>query len=291
MAFVPEILYALPPECIWIPLGLLAFGAQVFFYRSIGPAGLVAYVPIAYIGGNLQLVKIVDFSIFPDPLALGTVLFTSTWLATDILTERHGRAWAFRAIFAGVFGHLLFVLLMLATLSFRPLGWSGGEVDPYYAFALEGQKLLENLFTPQWIFLIAGLTAFTLSQALDITIFDWLRRKFASKHLWLRNNLSTMVSTLVDNTVFSLLAWIVLASEPLPLNTVVTTFIFGTWALRLFTALADTPFLYLALYTRGPHQAETPMANGPAGTPVAAPVIGTAASVPASETPAENPPT
>ncbi len=67
-----------------------------------------------------------------------------------------------------------------------------------------------------------------------------------SKYLWLRNNLSTLLSSLIDNTIFSLLAWIILNPEPETLYKVLMIYILGTYFLRIFLALIDTPFMYLA---------------------------------------------
>ena len=53
---------------------------------------------------------------------------------------------------------------------------------------------------------------------------------------------------MVDNTVFSIFAWIILNPNPLSFNNVIFTFILGTYVLRIFIAIFDTPFIYLAKY-------------------------------------------
>ena len=63
-----------------------------------------------------------------------------------------------------------------------------------------------------------------------------------------RNNLSTILSSLIDNTTFSLLAWIILNPNPQTLYNVIMIYIFGTFFLRVFIALFDTPFIYLSKY-------------------------------------------
>ena len=68
--------------------------------------------------------------------------------------------------------------------------------------------------------------------------------------MWLRNNASTAISALIDNTIFSVLAWIVFAADPLPWSTVIFTFILGTYWLRLIVAAMDTPIIYLSRYVR-----------------------------------------
>ena len=57
-----------------------------------------------------------------------------------------------------------------------------------------------------------------------------------------------MTSALLDNTIFSLFAWIIFNPDPLDFNTVLFTFILGTYILRIIIAILDTPFIYLAKY-------------------------------------------
>ena len=66
--------------------------------------------------------------------------------------------------------------------------------------------------------------------------------------VWLRNNLSTITSSLVDNTVFSIFAWILLNPEPVSMYNVIMIYILGTYLLRIFIALLDTPFIYIAKF-------------------------------------------
>jgi uncharacterized integral membrane protein (TIGR00697 family) len=94
----------------------------------------------------------------------------------------------------------------------------------------------------------ASLVAYMLSQFHDVWAFHWWRERFAGRHLWLRNNASTMVSQLIDSTVFVGLAFAPLPilgtipgfeTWPLVLSVWVTTYV-----IKLFVAVVDTPFLY-----------------------------------------------
>jgi len=57
-----------------------------------------------------------------------------------------------------------------------------------------------------------------------------------------------MTSSLLDNTIFSVFAWIIFNPNPLDVNTVIFTYILGTYFLRITIAIFDTPFIYLAKY-------------------------------------------
>ena len=97
-------------------------------------------------------------------------------------------------------------------------------------------------------FFVASMIAYLISQYFDVWIYGLIKKISANKNLWLRNNLSTFLSSLIDNTVFSLLAWIVLNPNPEKLYNVIMIYIFGTYLMRVFIALIDTPFLYFAKF-------------------------------------------
>ena len=93
----------------------------LFFLKFFGEAGMYVYTVLAVIGGNIQVLKIVEFPFFSNPIALGTVLFATTFLATDILAEYYGTRYARKNILIGFAGFLLMTLIMLFTLGFTPL--------------------------------------------------------------------------------------------------------------------------------------------------------------------------
>ena len=90
------------------------------------------------------------------------------------------------------------------------------------------------------------MIAYLSSQYFDVWLFSFLKKIFRDKYLWLRNNISTFSSSLIDNIIFSILAWIVFNPNPLDFYTVFFTYILGTYFLRILVAIFDTPFIYLA---------------------------------------------
>lgn len=235
-----------PPEFVWLLLLIVCFSAVLILSRLFGEAGLVAYVVVALLGANIQVLKQVQFSVYDDPVALGTILFASTYLATDILTEHYGRAAARRAVLIGFACFALWTVLMVLTLGFAPL--TPEQAGEGLAWALPMNGAMTELFTPVTAFFVAGMLAYLTSQYHDIWLYSLLRRLTGGRHLWLRNNASTWISALIDNTIFSVLAWVVFAPEPLDFTTLVFTFILGTYLLRIVVAFVDTPFVYLARY-------------------------------------------
>lgn len=247
------LLNAGPPELVWLLLLVVCFSAVVALYRLFGAAGLYVWVAVAIIGANVQVLKPVQFAVFPDPVALGTVLFASIFLATDLLAELSGPAAARRGILLGFAAYLLWTVLMVLTLGFRPLDEAAAGEG--LAWALAVHPAMTTLFLPAPAFLVAGMAAYLVSQFHDVWLYALLRRLTGGRRLWLRNTASTSISALIDTTVFSVLAWVVFAAEPLGWETLVVTYILGTYALRLVVAVLDTPFIYLARAWGGPQPA------------------------------------
>ncbi len=237
-------LQGLPPELLWVMMLVVCFGSVLLLHRLFAEAGLYAYVVAAILGANVQVLKAVQFSVYPEPVALGTVTFASTFLATDILAERYGPKPARTAVLLGFSGYLVFTVAMVLTMGFAPL--DAEQAGDHMAWAVANHEHIVALFTPAPALFAAGMIAYLASQLHDVWLFDLLKRAFRGRSLWLRNNLSTAVSALIDNTLFSVLAWIVFAAEPLPVRTVIVTYILGTYWLRLLIAALDTPAIYLA---------------------------------------------
>ena len=231
-----KILNSLNTEFLWIFMLFFCFGSILIFLRLFGYVGIFIYSSLAVIAGNIQVLKTVDFFYSPEPVALGTILFASTFLCTDILSEYYGKEKARMNILIGFSAFLLMTLLMVITIGFKP---SDGDWI---------QDSLSNVFTPMTRFFIASMIAYLISQYFDVWFFNYLKNITSNKFLWFRNNLSTIFSSLIDNSIFSIFAWIILNPDPESFYNVVMIYIFGTYLLRIVIALLDTPFIYIAKF-------------------------------------------
>ena len=238
-------------EVVWFIMLILCFVSILFFLKLFGYVGLYVYSAIAIIAANIQVLKQANFNFFssinekiipfyePSPIALGTILFASTFLCTDILSEYYGKEKARKNVLIGFCSFFLMTILMLVTIGIQP------AEDEWVSMV---QESLAILFTPMTSIFVASMIAYLISQYFDIWFFSYLKTVSSNKLLWLRNNVSTAVSSLIDNTIFSIFAWIILNPNPFPLSDVIMTFILGVYLLRVFIALLDTPFIYLAKY-------------------------------------------
>lgn len=217
-------------ELLWASMLLVNFLAILISYRIWGKMGLYIWIPIAAIVANIQVTKTVE--LFGFTATLGNIVYAGSFLVTDILSENHGREEARRAVGIGFFSLIIMTLLMNFALLFRP-----GSSD----FAHES---LVTLFAPMPRIVVASLFAYGLSQMHDIWSYNlWKRLWPAKKYIWVRNNLSTMVSQLIDSVVFTLIAFYGIFPGGVLLEIMITTYIF-----KWIVAVLDTPFLYLASF-------------------------------------------
>ena len=84
-------LNTLNTSLLWLVMLIFCFSSILLFLKIFGYVGLYVYSSIAVIAGNIQVLKTVDFFYSHEPVALGTLLFASTFLCTDILSEHYGK--------------------------------------------------------------------------------------------------------------------------------------------------------------------------------------------------------
>jgi len=217
-------------ELLWFAMLLANFFFILLFYRLFGKTGLFIWIPIAAIVANIQVLKIVD--LFGINATLGNIVYASSFLVTDILSENYGKKSAAKAVLVGFLSLIASMLLFQAALWFTPSAedWA--------------QESLMNLFGFMPRIVLASLLAFGISQLHDVWAYNFWKKKWpANRFIWLRNNASTMVSQLIDSVVFTLVAF----AGQLPVNVLVQIFI-STYVLKWIVAALDTPFIYLAVW-------------------------------------------
>lgn len=211
----------------------VTFFLVILSYRIFGKAGLFLWTILATIAQNIEVLIVVNA--FGVEMTLGNILFASTFLVTDILSENHGKKEAQRAVYLGIATALFFILISQSWLLYTP-----SESD----FA---SPAIRTIFsnTPRLMF--ASLATYAVCQLFDVWLYhkwwDFTERKFQDKKrfLWLRNNGSTLVSQLINTVLFNLLAFAGLYST----GTLISIIVSG-YVIFIITSLVDTPFIYLA---------------------------------------------
>ncbi|MBU1975816.1 MAG: queuosine precursor transporter [Nanoarchaeota archaeon] len=192
---------------------------------------LLAIFVAALLLGNLLGSKITI--IFGVVTSVGIFAYPLTFLCTDIIEEVRGREITKIFIKAG------FVALILSIF----LTWVGLIMPP--ASFYTNNEAYASVFKSSIRIMIASLFAFVIAQYHDIFAFNFWKQKTKGRFLWLRNNLSTIVSQFIDTTIFMFIAFFLMTPE----FTVARIFsmIIPYWILKVGFAFVDTPFVYLGV--------------------------------------------
>lgn len=203
-------------------------------YRFFGKTGLYAWIAFATVIANIQVTKTIELSIFTVGIimTLGNTIYTTISMSTDLLNEKYGPQEAKRAVWFGFFTLIATTIMMQMVLKFTPQ-----ETD----FA---QESLQTIFGLMPRLAAGSLLAYLTSQFLDVKVYGYLRKRFGAKNqFWIRTNVSTGISQLIDSIVFCTVAFVGtgLYTWQEWLQIVFTTYIF-----KFIISVVATPVLYWA---------------------------------------------
>lgn len=107
------------------------------------------------------------------------------------------------------------------------------------------EELLGRIFLTTQAAVLASMVAYLIAQLVDVRLFHFWKRITNGRHLWLRNNGSTLVSQLVDTTAVVLITfWASIWSGEMSLS-MAFTFVLTGYSFKLFIGLVDTVPFYL----------------------------------------------
>ncbi|MEM6258872.1 MAG: queuosine precursor transporter [Planctomycetota bacterium] len=169
-------------------------------------------------------------------VAVGVLPYPMTFLCTDLISEFYGRRRANFVVWVGLILNLWVIFIL----------WIGGVLpgSPSPEF-FEIRKLAFGAVT-------ASMIAYLAAQFVDVHLFHFWKRLTKGKHLWLRNNGSTIVSQAVDTVAVILITYRVggldfMIDERTNVPNLLTTLILTGYVFKLSVALLDTPIIYLAV--------------------------------------------
>ena len=212
-------------ELLCIVTLVISFSLVILSYKFMGKTGLFLWIAIATIVSNIQTVKIIN--VFGIESSLGTILYGSTFLATDILNLKYGKKEAKKTILIGFLTMVVMTIFMSLCLKYIP---SNND------FA---QESLLTIFTINIRITIASLIAFVISQFIDTILFQKLHKKY--NKLWLSNNVSTMVCQIIDTIIFCMITYYGLIDIQVIFQIMISMYTF-----KFIIALCDTPYIYIA---------------------------------------------
>ena len=216
-------------ELIFIFTVLIYLGSVLVLYHFYGKNGLFIFAVFGTLLGNIAVCKCVD--IFGFSTTAGNVLYASTFLVTDILSEKYGKKDAARAV---AYSFSIMVLWLIGT---QMIALFEPNANDYINDSLEVVFSLVPRVT------IGSLVGFLVSQNLDVFLYHLIWKKTGNdrKMLWLRNNGSTLISQAVDTVIFTTIAFLNVYPTNVFISILVTTYVF-----KALVALLDTPFMYWA---------------------------------------------
>ena len=184
------------------------------------------------------------FEIYSITLTTGIITYPLTFLMTDIVCEVFGKKKASLMVLLGFFASILsLIFINLAVILPGSEVWVNNSLG--YNSIEEMQNAYESVFTLPGFLITASMLAYLVAQLIDVSIFHYLKKLTSGKKLWLRNNISTIFSQLVDtiivNSIFLYfglnLSWDII------LNIIIASYIF-----KILIAIFDTPFVYIGVH-------------------------------------------
>ena len=167
-------------------------------------------------------------------VSVGIFFVPVLFLTTDIIGEVFGRKEASRFVNMATIMLVLLFLMMSLCIAIKPNeSW-------------DHQEQYATVFGSSLRMTIASLISFVVAQQLDVFMFSLWGKITKGKHLWIRNNMSTIVSQLIDTTIFEFVAFWHLT--PKFTTGYIFSLILPYWLFKVVFALLDTPLCYLGVW-------------------------------------------
>lgn len=230
-AEIPEgTLYERRRERVFLVLSGLFLGSMAM----LNILGITRFLDLGFTIGGLYV---------PAPLAIGVLPYPITFLCTDLISELWGRRRASALVWVG-FGVNLWLALIL---------WIGGLLPGFDQPVVDAAGRLPLFFEIRRLTLgaiAASMVAYLAAQLCDVHLFHFWKRLTGGRHLWLRNNGSTMVSQLVDTVAVITITHYYAGALPVdpaaPIGRQLIGFIVAGYVFKFLAAAADTLPFYLA---------------------------------------------
>ena len=221
-------------EIIWLGYLLFNYTAILLAYRYWGKVGLLIFIPLSVVLANIQVLKMM--TLFGIDTTMGNIAFGGVFLVSDILSEIEGKKYARKIVSIGFVTMIFTTIVMNWAIAVKP---ATEDIFQSHLIAIFGMNVTELSVVR---ITIASLMAFAVSQLFDVWAYQFIRKwRPDYKDIWIRNNLSTIVGQVIDNSVFTILAFVgVYGIEELFIIA------FSTYFLELFISVMDTPFVYIA---------------------------------------------
>lgn len=215
---------------LWIVATLFFVTVFAVVAKKHGVQFLTVAMALSILLANIANAKFVIVAGHVVPA--GTIIFSMTFLISDVLSEFWGKKEAQKAVWAGFLGLLLYLAILKLTIA-----W------PAPPFAIDSADKFEDLYALAPRIVLGSMVAYVISQNFDVWFYHKIKQYTKDKYLWLRNNLSTIVSQFLDSVIFFTIAFLGTAVFPTVASLVIP--IMTLWLFKVAIAIVDTPFMYM----------------------------------------------
>ena len=166
-------------------------------------------------------------------VSVGIFFMPVLFVATDIVGEVYGEKEV--KTFVNI---CLAMLVIMVTMTRLCIAIAPNKNWPY-------QNEYSIIFGSSLRMTCASIVSFAVSQKLDVVLFAFIRRLTGEKHLWIRNNVATIICQFIDTVLFEFIAFWHLT--PTYTFSFLFTLIIPYWLFKVLFALLDTPICYLGV--------------------------------------------
>ncbi len=196
-----------------------------YFYHFLSAVFIASLVTCNLIANKFVTVDL-GFKVFI--VSAGILPYPITFLVTDLISELYGQKKANRVVISGFIASI-FVLFFL---------WLGGQFSAI-PDSIVNDNIYNAVFRNAWRIIAASMIAYLIAQFIDVRIFHFWKKLTKGKHLWLRNNGSTIASQLVDTSLVICILFIGVWDARQIFNGII-----DGWLFKMLMAFIDTPIIY-----------------------------------------------
>ena len=211
------------PEILWIFTVLYDLSLAIILFYFFGKEGLYIAVVLGIILGNLQGGKVSDLEVFgyTFTVSMGAIMYSGIYFATDLLNEKYGRKEATKAVIIGAVANVVVMLTLVLSTFYLPSEISSSADSVHEAISTLA------VYSP-------------ISQSFDVWVFHKIKTITGERMLWLRNNVSTLLSQALDTFIYTFV-WVIAGELDFitALSISLTKYVF-----KFFIAIVDTFFIY-----------------------------------------------
>lgn len=212
---------------------IFLYSSVLVVYRYFGLKGMYGFSIFVTIAANIEVLILVDA--FSMEQTLGNILFACSFLITDIVSENYGKKEAQKVVNINIVMCILFIVISQMWLRYVP-----SVNDMNYDH-------ISSLFANTPRLMLSSIGVYAIVQKIDVILYhriwSYTTSKFndSKKYLYVRNNLATLISQLLNTLFYTTFAFAGIYSLDVLISIIITSYL-----IFIVTSICDTPIVYFA---------------------------------------------